>query len=106
MTCLSIFERSGKGAVVVANPIFIISENVNWRGGQLEFEVFDADIARLKTLVGRDELFVIGTERVFWGKLVSLEQHESTHPGLAMLRHKPTRLGIMTVHEDEAASRQ
>ena len=85
---LSVIEHGGR-AVVVANPIFVISESDT----QLTFEVLKQDAAALIPLIGKSHNYVYGSDP-FWGKLKSLETCESTHPGLALLREKATLRGV------------
>lgn len=80
--------------VVCANPIFPISDV----DGTLTFEVFEADAASLKRSLGKLDEYCLD-DKHFSGKLVSLEMCRSTHPGLALLRNKPTMRAVMTIHK-------
>ncbi len=108
MACLSILGERGPKTVatVAANPIFPL-DALNVRGGELfRFEVFDADAGQLKALVGTHRCFYIDeTSGVFWARFQSLEPCVSTHPGLGLLRDKPTLRGVLVVVE-EGAMRQ
>jgi hypothetical protein len=106
MTCLSIVEGNlPPPPRVVANPVFVISPIQECRNGtELIFEVFEADAEALKRLVGAPQLYVFNSTSA-WGKLKSLDPCESTHPGLAYLRNKPTLRGVLVFFE-EASSRQ
>lgn len=72
-----------------ANPIFPLSAS----GGAFVFEVFEDDATMLKRRLGE----IAGES--FSGKLASLEVCRSTHPGLALLQHKPTMRAVIMVHK-------
>ena len=105
MACLSILRERGP-TTVAANPIFPL-DALNVRGeGEFRFEVLDAAASQLKAIVGMHRCFYIDeTSGVFWAQLRSLEPCVSTHPGLALLRDKPTLRGVLVVVE-EGATRQ
>ena len=105
MTCLSVLHDGGP-VIVAANPIFPL-DPVTVRGGaEIRFEVFEVDAGKLKSLVGAHRCFYIDQKTgVFWARLNSLERCVSTHPGLALLRDKPTLRGVLIV-VDEQATRQ
>jgi hypothetical protein len=95
MACLSILIE--KMFVICAKPIFPISEP-DWRdGATLTFEILADDASSLEHHLGRTEHFCLGSEAPFWGKLTSLEPCASTHPGLGLLRDKPTLRGALTI---------
>jgi len=100
MVCLSILRERGH-TTVAANPIFPL-DALNVRGEkEIRFEVFDADANELKAIVGTHQCFYIDeTSGVFWARLRSLEPCVSTHPGLALLRDKPTLRGVLVVVEE------
>ena len=97
MACLSIIHDGGP-ATVAANPIFSL-DPIDPRGdAEFRFEVFEADAAELKTLVGEYRCFYIdSTDGVFWARLKSLEPCVSSHQGLALLRDKPILRGILVI---------
>ena len=100
MACLSIV-REGLGATIVANPIFVTSAIEKLQtGAKLIFEVFEQDAAALGQLLGETRIYVLTPPGNFWGKLDILEPCQSTHPGLALLRHKPTLRGVLAVFEE------
>jgi hypothetical protein len=78
-----------------ANPIFPIFESAD----SFVFEVFEQDASLLKNRLGKMDEYRLGTGQPFSGKLDRLEKCESTHPGLAHLRNKPTLRAVMTVHK-------
>jgi hypothetical protein len=95
MTCLSILPDDSP-ATVAANPIFPLEPFAIRTSAEIKFEVFEADAAELKTLVGEYRCFYIdGAGGTFWAQLKTLERCVSTHPGLAMLRDKPTLRGVL-----------
>jgi hypothetical protein len=104
LTCLSIVEN-GLPALAVANPIFVISSIQELRDGtELIFEVFEDDAAALRPLVGQARYYALNSSSS-WGILKSLGPCDSTHPGLAHLRHKRTLRGVLATFE-EAVSKQ
>ena len=105
MACLSILA-DGCPPTSAANPIFLL-DALNIRGGgEFRFEVLDAVASQQKAIVGMHQCFYIDeTSGVFWAQLRSLEPCVSTHPGLALLRDKPTLRGVLVVVE-EGATRQ
>ncbi|MGH8227054.1 MAG: hypothetical protein ACREU3_03970 [Steroidobacteraceae bacterium] len=100
MACLSIVREHGR-TTVAANPIFLLDPMTSQLGAEVAFEVFDADSAELKTLVGAHRCFYIDDSvGVFWAQLKSLEPCVSTHPGLALLRTRPTLHGVFVIVGD------
>jgi hypothetical protein len=94
MACLSIVREHGP-ATVAAKSIFLFNAMTSIPGAEITFEVFDADAGQLKGLVGEHRfLHVADCVGVFWVQLKSLKPCESTHPGLKLLRHKPTLRGM------------
>jgi hypothetical protein len=93
MACLSV-SKDGV-YVVCASPIFPVSEI----GNTLAFEVFESGATSLKLRVGKPDEYFIDSVGTFFGVLKSLEKCVSTHPGLALLRHKNTLYGVMEVHK-------
>ena len=90
----------GEGGIVMgcANPIFIISDEGRSKGAKLVFEVFEADASGLRARLGKlDQYGIDPRHLMFSAKLTSLEPCESTHPGLALLRDKPTLRGVLTI---------
>ena len=98
MSVLSIWED---GVFVIASsPIFIISKPDEFHSGsEIIFEVFEEDATALKAQIGNPQYYALGSSP-FWAKLKSLEPCESTHPGLASLRHKTTLRGVFSVIEE------
>jgi hypothetical protein len=101
MSCLSIIEERGKTvAVVLANPIFPLSQVDFSNRGSFEFEVFEDDADGLRGRIGTFNFYTLDGERPFWGRLKSMTKCQSTHPGLARLRHKPTLRCLVDVLPD------
>jgi hypothetical protein len=94
MACLSVLVDGV--FVVCSNPIFPISEV---DGRKLIFEVFEDDAASLERRRGQIDEYCVDATEPFLGELVSLEMCQSTHPGLALLREKPTMRGETTIHK-------
>ena len=92
MACLSVLQD--KIYAVCANPVFPISD----LGSTFAFEVFEEDAVSLKLRLGKPDEYYIDSVGTFFGVLQSLEPRPSTHPGLSMLRDKPTLHGVMQVH--------
>jgi hypothetical protein len=89
MTSLSVIEN-GLPAIVVANPIFPLSTDQT----RITFEILEDDAAALRRLVGRAAFYVIdGVSAAV--RLKSLAACTSTHPGLALMREKPTLRGVL-----------
>jgi hypothetical protein len=97
MAYLSVLAEDGI-IIGCANPIFVISDGGRKKGAELVFEVFDKDAAGLRARLGKfDNYGVNPNQPLFSAKLTSLEPCESTHPGLALLRDRPTLQGILTI---------
>lgn len=81
-----------------ANPIFIISDGGRKKDAKLVFEVFDNSASGLRRRLGRSDNYGVDPNQpLFSAKLTSLEPCESTHPGLALLRDRPTLRGVLTI---------
>ncbi len=95
----SLFVLSEHGVVVgCANPIFIISDGGRKTGAKLVFEVFDNSARGLRRRLGKPDTYGIDpTQPLFSAILTSLEPCKSTHPGLALLRDRPTLRGVLTI---------
>jgi hypothetical protein len=94
MACLSIFE--GHVFTVCANPIFPLDEP-DWRDGTtLTFEVLEADADVLFEQVKMVRQYALDGQ-AFTGKLDSLEECISTHPGLGLLGNDRTLRGVFTI---------
>jgi hypothetical protein len=93
MACLSVL-RDGI-YVICANPIFPTSELAT----TLAFEILESDAAALKLRLDKMEEYYIDSIGTFVGILQRLETRPSTHPGLALLRDKPSLSGVMAVHK-------
>lgn len=97
MASLSILSEDGV-IIGCANPIFIISDGGRQKGAELVFEVFERDATGLRARLGKYEQYGIDpTQLMFTAKLTSLEPCESTHPGLALLRERPTLRGVLRI---------
>ena len=104
MACLSIVREHGP-VTVAANPIFLLDAVTSTPGSEVAFEVFDDAAGHLKILVGQHRCFYIDDEvGVFWARLESLNPCGSTHPGLALLKHKPTLRGLFVIVGDSGNS--
>ena len=99
MTCLSISRELGP-AVVVANPIFIISRTESAvSGSELIFEVFETDGGPLRSLIGQSVCYAFDGEAC-WGQLLSLGECTSSHPALEYLRDRPALRGVLRLFPD------
>ena len=98
MTVLSTYDGNGP-ATILASPVFIVEE----RDDLIEFEVFEIDAGALRSRIGTDTYYVLGSEKARWGRLVSLESCQSVSPGLRQLHDRPILKGILTFHPPEAA---
>ena len=101
MSALSIFESDRQTIAVVTNPIFLTSDLRMMRGAEVTFEVFETDANRLENFVGTTQLYYLDG-RLFWAALKSLEPSQGTHPGLSLLRDKPTLRGVFLMHGDHS----
>jgi hypothetical protein len=98
MSCLSVI-RDGR-SVVVANPIYLLSPIEVRNGANVTFEVLAADAASLKDLVGQISYYYLDPPGFFWAQLKTLDECQSTHPGLALLRNKPAFRGVFSIFGD------
>ncbi len=96
MTALSIVRDGQRAVTVLASPIFPLTSLRVQSGAELTFEVFEKDARGLKPLIGKKQLYVLHGEP-FWAELKTLEPCESTHPGLALLRDRPTLCGVFFI---------
>lgn len=104
MACLSVFRENKKGAVVAANPIYIVYPPADLkRATLLKFEMLEADASMLSHMVGEYNYYAIGSDIAFWGILKSLVPCQSTASGLALLRDKPSLMGVIEMYDDEPA---
>ena len=102
MACLSWKPEHTKGFVVAANPIFPISPLSAPAGGSIEFEVFEHDAELLIAHVGTSHLFYINDDTgAFAAMLSPFVRIISTHPGLALMRDRPTLRGRLEIIETE-----
>jgi hypothetical protein len=91
---------------LVANPIFVLRHPPDFAaGGTITFEVLEVDAEGLKAILNRPTTFALDG-RSFSGSLTHLGKNISTHPGLALLREKPTLRGAITVFPVSSSSRQ
>ena len=100
MTRLSILH-AGQPAIVVADIYLLDPLPDHNRGGEVRFEVLEADAENLKTLAGTFRLlYVSELEAPFRGQIRSLRSCVSTHPGLTMLRDRPTLCGVLAIADE------
>ena len=67
-------------------------------GAELVFEMFEVDAGCLRARLGEFRNYGLDRgQQLFSAKLTSLEPCESTHPGLALLRDRPTLRGVFTI---------
>jgi hypothetical protein len=97
MPALSVVKPGRQAVPVVANPIFLTSPLRTEGGAEVTFEVFDIDAGALRELVGTKQLYHLDNT-LFWAELKSLLPCQNTHPGLSLLRHKPTLRGVFSMH--------
>ena len=97
MSALSIVKPGRKVVPLVANPIFLTSPLRTESGGEVTFEVFEIDAGGLQAVIGAKQLYHLDN-KLFWAELKSLQPCQSTHPGLSLLRHKPTLRGVFLMH--------
>lgn len=96
MASLSIVRDDGP-TTLLANPLFMLDPIVIVDGAEARFEVFDVDAGMLKSLVGKHQCFYMDSVGIFWAQIKSLELCTSTHPGLALLRNRPTLRGTFVM---------
>ncbi len=92
MSCLSIKPEHTKGYVVLVNPVFVTSKT-EWN---ITFEVLAEDARPLEDMVEKHASYAMDDE-VFWGVVRNLRECESSHPGLALLRHRPCVAGELAI---------
>ena len=97
MPALSIVKPGRKGVSVLANPIFLTSPLRTESGAEVVFEVLEIDAGSLGELLGTKQLYHLDSKQ-FWAELKSLRLCQSTHPGLSLLRYKPTLRGVFSIH--------
>jgi hypothetical protein len=102
MAALSVFGNTGQPPTVAANPLHLLSDRENYEnpkaGTNIEFEVLEANALGLYPLVGDTRRYMIG-DTPFWATLRELKPRTSTHPGLGLMRNRPTLLGVLAVVE-------
>ncbi len=104
MTRLSILRE--KGPTTVVADIFLLDSLDAVEGREFRFEVLSENAEHLKTIVGEHQCFYIDhATGAFWARLRSLEPCVSTHPGLGLMRDKPTFLGVLAI-VDEVRTKQ
>jgi hypothetical protein len=99
MSALSVVRDGNKAVTLAANPLYLISAFTTARGGQVIFEILEADAGGLQRLVGTKQLYYL-EEQLFWGQLESLEPCESTHPTLSTVActlNKKTMRGVFSI---------
>ena len=103
MSCLSVIEDKGKMiAIVVANPIFLTSPIEGLpNGSKIVFEVLEIDADGL--IVGDTRYYSIDGRQPFWGTIKSIDHCVSTHPGLDLLRDKPTLRCELEIFSEETS---
>jgi hypothetical protein len=106
MACLSTFQDKSKSiATVVANPIFLTSPIEGLpNGAEITFEVFEEFADGLRSRLADNFQYCTIDGSKFWGKLKSLTPCTSTHPGLALLRGKPTLRCVLEVFSEETTA--
>lgn len=97
MTVLSGYDGNGP-ATMLASPIFIVEE----QNDVIEFEVFEIDARALRSRVGKDSYYILGSEKARWERLVSLDACQSVSRGLRRLRDRPILKDVLTFHPLEA----
>jgi hypothetical protein len=83
--------------VTCTNPIFPTSSFDLKEGTTFTFEVFEADAASLKARLQTTEKYYLEGRPPFFGKLISLEPCQSTHPGVRLFQNKPTLCGVFSI---------
>ena len=101
MATISIYEGNGP-AKLLASPVFVTSE----RHDEIEFEVLEVDAGALRSCLGADAYYVLGSEGARWASLVSLDYCQSGAPGLQSLRDRPILKGVLKLHPPEMAGTQ
>ena len=72
----------------------------------LEFEVLKVNTGTLQNYIGTKQMLSCDADTPFWGELVSLDSCESTAPGLASMRERPTLKGVLRIFPSEHTERQ
>ena len=104
MACLSWKPEHTKGFVVAANPIYPVSELSALTSGSIEFEILESDADLLVAHVGTPHVFYISDETgTFDARLSPFVRVISTHPGLALMRDRPTLRGRLEIIDTLAA---
>ncbi len=98
MACLSWRRDDATGFTAAANPIYLLSDPTAPMLGGIDFEVLESDAELLMAHVGMVQVFSIDDRAgAFTAKLSPLVPVTSTHPGLALLRGRPTLRGRLEI---------
>ncbi|MDN7176974.1 hypothetical protein M0D69_02855 [Caballeronia sp. SEWSISQ10-4 2] len=97
MAAISSFDGNGP-ATILASPIFVVKE----RADEIEFEVLEIDADALRSQLGVDTYFIVGSEGARWARLISLDSCQSVALGLRLLRDRPILKGVLKIHPPEA----
>lgn len=100
MTTISRLVEGGP-AVVLAHA-YVTSHQRNL----LEFEALEVDVRTLHKYLGVKQFLTCDGNVPFWGELVAVTPCTSTHPGLGMLRDRPTLRGTFRIFPNEPSSVQ
>lgn len=101
MACLSRIKNIGAKTLMVsvANPIFPLSSHDELKARtEIAFEVLEDDAAVLYSLIGQKVNYHL-EETNFWATLKGLVPCASTHPGLNLIRDRPTLRGVLVTEE-------
>lgn len=92
---MSVIAFGVLGGTTSANwaHVYVVSKNRK----RLEFEVLEVEADPIRQAVGAHNYVACGTDRPFWGRLVSLEPCESTVPELCLAQGLPTLKGIVEI---------
>lgn len=103
MTSLAIVRKHDH-TTVVASPIYLVDPIPSKPGAEVAFEMFDANTAQLRGLIGQRHCFSVadGAEP-FWARLKSIEPYVSTRPELAV-KHRPTLRVVLEIVEAQAGA--
>ena len=99
MARLSIRYKDGP-FVVCATAVFVLSDP---ESETLILEILEDGATDLRSRVGVIEEYVLDARKgPFFGRLMSIEPCESSHPDLAMFRDRPTLRAVLTVYRPPA----
>lgn len=95
MTALSRLLDSGP--FVLLAHVFVTDRTPD----TLKFEMLEVNGAGLRNHIGLKHQLSCDGGAPFWGELISLELCESTSPGLAFMRDRPTLKGLVRIYAGE-----